>query len=62
MKKPRPAATTQPRPLAPGVTRKMVRDHAQRIFPDVIPTRPLTLREWQMVEQDLLRWLENTGF
>ena len=39
----------------------MVRTHAERLFRDVISKRPLTLREWRLVEQDLARKLESDG-
>ena len=61
MKTYRPRPPMQPRPNTPGVTRKMVRDHARRVFPDVLPGRSLTDREWILVEQDLVRRMENSG-
>lgn len=39
----------------------MVRDHALRVFADVLPGRPLMDHEWRMVERDLLRRMENSG-
>jgi hypothetical protein len=40
----------------------MVRAHAVRMFRDVLLTRPLTNHEWRLVEADLARRLENTGW
>ncbi|MGE3309679.1 MAG: hypothetical protein AB7O66_06890 [Limisphaerales bacterium] len=62
MKTPRRRATIQPRPRTPGLTRTMVRAHAERVFPDVLATRALTPGEWRKVESDLLRRLENSGW
>lgn len=39
----------------------MVRMHAERLFRDVFKQRPLTPREWWLVEQDLARKLESDG-
>lgn len=62
MKHSRFPARTQPQPRTPGVTRRMVRAHARRVFRDVFPTRPLAYHEWRSVEADLVRGLENTGW
>ncbi len=48
----------QPKPSTPGITKKMVRNHAMRIFHDWWTQRPLTRREWLQAEQDLVRLLE----
>jgi len=40
----------------------MVRAHADRMFRDVLRTRPLTNHEWRLVEADLTRRLESTGW
>lgn len=55
-----PAA--QPQPRIPGLTRRMVKAHAARLYRDVFPRRSLTTQEWRMVEQDLARKLERDGF
>jgi len=55
-------ARNQPPPRVPGVTRRMVRVHAVRMFRDVLRTRPLTTREWRQAEADLSRRLESTGW
>lgn len=62
MKDSRPGANRQPQPHTPGLTRKMVRAHACRVFRDVFPARALTYDEWRLVEADLARRLESTGW
>jgi len=62
MKPSRCHAGTQPQPRKPGVTRKMVRAHASRVFRDVFRVRPLSCHEWRLVEEDLARRLENNGW
>lgn len=52
---------SQPRPHLPGLNRRMVKAHAARLFRDVFPAKPLTEREWRLVEQDLARKLERDG-
>lgn len=52
----------QPQPHIPGLTRRMVKAHAARLFRDVFPRRPLTPQEWHTAEQDLARKLERDGF
>ena len=53
--------TSQPPPRIPGLSRDMIRMHAERLFRDVFANRPLTGREWRMAEQDLARKLESDG-
>jgi hypothetical protein len=55
-------AGAQPQPRKPGLSRKMVRAHASRVFRDVVPVRPLSYHEWRLVEEDLARRLENHGW
>jgi hypothetical protein len=55
-------ARVQPAPSNPGITRQMVRLHAHRLFRDKWPRQPLTLREWRLAEQDLVRTLEAEAF
>jgi len=62
MKNSRTRAGTQPQPRTPGLTRSMVRAHAHRVFRDVFLARPLTDHEWRVVEDDLVRRLERTGW
>ena len=62
MKKRYKPPAAQPQPCIPGLTRRMVKSHAARLFRDVLPRRSLTTQEWRMVEQDLARKLERDGF
>lgn len=39
----------------------MVKAHACRLFRDVYPQRPLTIQEWRLVEEDLVRKIERNG-
>jgi len=61
MKQRRRIAETQPQPRTPGLTRKMVRAHAGRLFRDSFPAQPLTQTQWLQAETDLARKLENSG-
>jgi hypothetical protein len=61
MKKRQIRSAAQPKPNMPGITRRMVRAHARRLFRDVYPQRPLTEHEWRLVEEDLSRKLERDG-
>ena len=56
-----PPLLGQPRPRIPGLSRCMVRVHAERLFRDVFASRPLTAKEWRLAEQDLARKLESDG-
>ena len=58
MKKQSPKAVEQPKPVTPGVTRAMVRQHAYEMFRDKLPDRPLTLKDWVLAEKDLVNSLE----
>ena len=51
-------AAEQPKPVTPGVTRAMVRQHAYDMFRDKLPHRPLTLEDWVLAEKDLVNALE----
>lgn len=62
MRKRRTLAVVQPNPRNPGVTQEMVREHACRLFRDLFPQRSLTMREWRLAEEDLVRKLERDGF
>jgi ElaB/YqjD/DUF883 family membrane-anchored ribosome-binding protein len=62
MENPVKPATVQPPPRFPGLTRRMIRAHAARLFRDVFSTQRLTVREWRLVEKDLARKLEHDGF
>jgi hypothetical protein len=52
----------QPLPRLSGLTRRMVKAHAARLYRDVFPEQSLTEREWRLVEEDLARKLERDGF
>ena len=39
----------------------MVEEHASRLFRDVYPQQTLSLREWRLAEEDLVRKLEGNG-
>jgi hypothetical protein len=43
----------QPRPVTPGLTKGMVRQHAYELFRDKLPEHPLTLEDWVLAEKDL---------
>ena len=58
MKKQSPKAFEQPKPVTPGVTRAMVRQHAYEMFRDKLPDHPLTLKDWVLAEKDLVNSLE----
>ena len=51
-------AVEQPKPLTPGLTRAMVRQHAYELYRDRLPNHPLTLSDWVMAEKDLANSLE----
>ena len=51
-------APGQPTPAIPGITKQVVREHARRIFRDKWPQRCLSLKEWRLAEEDLVRKLE----
>lgn len=48
----------QPKPVTPGITRAMVRQHAYALFRDRLPDHPLTLEDWVLAEKDLVNDLE----
>jgi hypothetical protein len=58
MKKQSPKAVEQPKPVTPGITRAMVRQHAYEMFRDKLPDHPLTLKDWVLAEKDLVNSLE----
>jgi hypothetical protein len=51
----------QPKPVTPGVTRGMVREHAYRLYRDKLPDHPLTLADWVLAEKDLVATMETEG-
>jgi hypothetical protein len=48
----------QPEPVTPGITKEMVRQHAFELYRDILKLRPLTLNDWVLAEQDLVRKLQ----
>ena len=51
-------AVEQPKPFTPGVTRAMVRQHANEMCRDKLPDHSLTLTDWVLAEKDLVNLLE----
>ena len=51
-------AVEQPKPVTPGVTPGMVREHAYRLYRDKLPEHPLTLADWVLAEKDLVASME----
>jgi hypothetical protein len=39
----------------------MVKEHAGRLFRDIYPQQSLTMRQWRLAEEDLIRKLELDG-
>jgi hypothetical protein len=58
MKKRTEKMMDQPKPVTPGVTRAMVRQHAYEMFRDKLPRHPLTLEDWVLAEKDLVNLME----
>jgi hypothetical protein len=58
MKKKLEKAVEQPKPVTPGVTKAMVRQHAFELFRDKLPEHPLTLEDWVLAEKDLVNSME----
>jgi hypothetical protein len=57
----KPRVAEQPKPITPGVTRAMVREHAYRLYRDQLPEHPLTLEDWVLAEKDLVATMEAEG-
>jgi hypothetical protein len=51
---PKTKTVEQPKPVTPGITRAMVREHAYRLYRDKLPEHPLTLSDWVLAEKDLV--------
>ena len=51
-------AVEQPKPVTPGVTMGMVREHAFHLYRDKLPEHPLTLADWVLAEKDLVAMME----
>lgn len=58
MKKRSENSIEQPKPVTPGITKAMVRQHAYEMFRDKLPDHPLTLGDWVLAEKDLVNLLE----
>ena len=58
MKKKTEARIEQPKPVTPGITKAMVRQHAYELFRDKLPHHPLTLEDWVMAEKDLVNSMD----
>ena len=59
MKKTKPQKPVeQPKPVTPGFTRAMVRQHAYEMFRDKLPNHALTLEDWVLAEKDLVGMME----
>jgi hypothetical protein len=58
MKKRTEKAVEQPKPVTPGVSKAMVRQHAFEMFRDKLPEHPLTLEDWVLAEKDLVASLD----
>lgn len=54
MKKKSDNVVEQPKPVTPGITKAMVRQHAYGMFRDKLPDHPLTLEDWVLAEKDLV--------
>ena len=59
MKKRTEKTREQPRPVTPGITAAMVRQHAYQMFRDKLPEHPLTLEDWVLAEKDLVNAMES---
>jgi hypothetical protein len=61
MKRKTPKSVEQPRPLTPGITRGMVREHALELYRAKLHSEGLTLEDWVLAEKDLVASLETDG-
>lgn len=57
-KKSTQTAVEQPKPVTPGVSKAMVRQHAYEMFRDKLPDHPLTMADWVLAEKDLVASLD----
>ena len=48
----------QPKPVTPGISPGMVREHAYRLYRDKLSEHPLTLKDWVLAEKDLVAAME----
>ena len=55
------AAQAQPKPVTPGVSKGMVRQHAYELYRDKLKSgEKLSLEDWVLAEKDLVK-LRDTG-
>jgi len=50
-------AVSQPEPFTPGVTKRMVRQHAFNLYRDKLRHGSLALEDWVLAQKDLLHTL-----
>jgi hypothetical protein len=48
----------QPRPVTPGITKAMVRQHAYDLYRHKLPRETLTHEDWVLAEKDLVGEME----
>ena len=48
----------QPKPVTPGITKAMVRQHAYELYRDKLGHDSLTLEDWVLAEKDLVAMQE----
>ena len=51
----------QPQPFTPGLTRLMVREHARLLYRDKLQHSKLTLQDWVLAENDLVKTMDAEG-
>ncbi len=51
----------QPKPVTPGITKSMVRQHAYELYRDKLAHESLTLEDWVMAEKDLVQMQQTEG-
>jgi hypothetical protein len=61
MKKQNNKTVEQPKPVTPGITKAMVRQHAFQLYRDKLPAHPISLKEWVLAEKDLVNSMEADG-
>ena len=55
MKKKEKKTLDQPKPVTPGITRAMVRQHAFELFRDKLAHESLAVEDWVLAEKDLVQ-------
>jgi len=58
MKKHKEKDVEQPKPVTPGITKAMVRQHAYELYRDKLPDHSLTLNDWVLAEKDLVSTMQ----